>query len=245
MINELDPASETAQELESPAMDAGAGNAPDAVPVGEMPVQQMPINPGKAAMTAVRLPHPFDVVSLPADLTLLQKLVDDVKSRAEGCRRWYDSNASVQAVASRRLRRISVGLVVLGGLCPLIPDSLWGAQVQPYGYLLLAAAAGVVVFDRAFGYSSSWMRYRIAHMRIDRALSLYGNTAAMLLAGADLQSDTGRNNVRALVAATQTFLESIEDLVVEETEAWLQEFKAEQISFQQQFGKRDQPSKAG
>jgi len=242
-----DSAAADSTEVKSNGASSGGGKPAEMESSEREAVDPKPVDPGRPAATdsTVELPYPFGLVALPGDLTKLQKIVDDVKSRASKCLEWYDVNASKQAVQSRGLRRISVLLVVLGGLCPLIPASLGGALLQPYGYLFLAGAAGVVVFDRAFGYSSSWMRYRIAHMRIARALSLYGAVSATLLAGAETQSANGQNNVRALVAATHTFLATVEDLVVDETESWLQEFKAEHINFQQQFGKRDEPRKPG
>lgn len=195
--------------------------------------------------STVEVPHPFHQVSLPDNLEKLREIVETVRQRAINWRDWYDKNASRQAWKSRTLRWLSVFLVVSGGLCPLVPASvlpaiLGEAALQPYGYLLLAAAAGVVVFDRAFGYSSSWMRYRIAHMRIDRALSLYGVVAQTIMAGTESQNSSKSSNIRALIAASHNFLSTIEDLVVEETEDWLHEFKAEHVRFQDQVGKQNE-----
>jgi len=186
-------------------------------------------------------PSPLADAHLPEDLVELRQLVENVKSRARACRDWYNENAFKQGKNSRRLRWLSVLMVVLGGLCPLIPEALGGEALQPIGYLLLAAAAGLVVFDRAFGCSSAWMRYRMAHMCIDKELSLYDNASATLLAGASGTNNGAKSNVRILVASTHTFLTSIEDIVVQETESWLAEFKAEHASFQQQYGNRKAP----
>lgn len=178
-------------------------------------------------------------ISLLQDPTLLQPILKQVLERAKLLKDWYDRKASERGRESRLLRIFSVILVVLGGLCPLLPESMEAEFMQPYGYLLLAIAAGFVVIDRAFGVSTSWMRYRMAHMRIDREQSLFQLSVDTSLARMNSPNSNREVLVRGVIETTREFLTKIEDLVVEETEAWLLEFATEHSKFSQKFGVGD------
>ena len=181
----------------------------------------------------------FAEISLVKDPALLQPIIKQVLERAKLLKDWYDRKASERGRQSRLLRIFAVILVVLGGLCPLLPESMGAEFMQPYGYLLLAVAAGFVVIDRAFGVSTSWMRYRMAHMRIDREQSLFQLSVDTSLARMTSPDSNRQALVRDVIDTTREFLARIEELVVEETEAWLLEFATEHSKFSQKFGGGD------
>ena len=57
-------------------------------------------------------------------------------------------------------------LGIAGGICPLLPMSTTEhALVISLGYVFFALAAGLVLLDQVFGFSSSWMRFTTARLR--------------------------------------------------------------------------------
>ena len=61
-------------------------------------------------------------------------------------------------------------LAVAGGVTPLLRARESGLVASGWGYVALALSAGCVLFDRYFGYTSSWMRYMRAQARLNRVL---------------------------------------------------------------------------
>src|SRR5262245_34234909 len=87
---------------------------------------------------------------------------------------WYVRKKKGRSFPSQMLRFGAVALTVLGGLVPVLmslfpspPSWPWlspfsDMRFGQFGYLLLAIAAGLVLLDRYFGYSTGWMRYIVA-----------------------------------------------------------------------------------
>jgi hypothetical protein len=70
---------------------------------------------------------------------------------------WYQTDKVYKRDGSRLLRALSIVLAAAGGLAPLLRD-VFGTAMLTWGYVLLAAAAGCLAFDRFFGLSTAWMR---------------------------------------------------------------------------------------
>jgi hypothetical protein len=71
---------------------------------------------------------------------------------------WYLSEKERKRRWSRALRAVVLVLLTGGGLVPLLATVVSDLP-STYGYILLAAAGGLVVFDKYFGYSAAWARY--------------------------------------------------------------------------------------
>ena len=93
---------------------------------------------------------------------------------------WDQRRKTAQSTRSQSLRWYALLLSIVGGLVPLLtalfsrPDWPWFTTALGWinfgqlGYVLLAIAAGCVLLDRYFGYSTSWMRYVVAMQAIER-----------------------------------------------------------------------------
>lgn len=162
----------------------------------------------------------------------LLDLVDRTVSRAEERREWYNSRAGLMGTISRRLRFWAVILGLAGGVCPLVPNTLIveavgipGSAVSALGFILIALAGGLMVLDQVFGYSSSWMRFRLSELRLAKLIG-------------DLQNEVGGDLVvvpdglvppdrteKILKGLTQ-FSGAVDETLIVETETWISEFKA-------------------
>src|SRR6266478_10257769 len=80
---------------------------------------------------------------------------------------WYQINKTWQAKRSQWLRWLALAFSIVGGIVPLVtaafngrpdwpwlPRALGSIRFGQVGYVLLAIAAGFVLMDRYFGYST-------------------------------------------------------------------------------------------
>ena len=102
---------------------------------------------------------------------------------------WYYSKKKSKNFWSRWLRFWAILYTILGGLAPILSATGLAQLIAQYfygnvddrdlrlaemrfnqcGYVLIGLAAGCLAFDRFFGFSTNWMRYIGAAMRIETA----------------------------------------------------------------------------
>jgi hypothetical protein len=156
---------------------------------------------------------------------------------------WYDRKAKVQKRWSWGLRVGAVLLGIAGGLCPLLPVGEARGWVVPFGYVFLALAAGLVVLDQAFGFSSTWMRFTIAQLRLRRAFDR--SQLELLAARTGPDAAGGATRLAAQVDVLKLLLAATDDVVLGETEAWMAEFKIGLLRIEQLAAGRQEDGRAG
>jgi SMODS and SLOG-associating 2TM effector domain 2 len=178
-------------------------------------------------------------INAPVDRSALQKLIEDTCRKAEQNRDWYDKRARAMGKVSRRLRLSAIGFGVLGGLCPLVPailvEEIFGKStattISQLGFVLFALAAAAVVLDQAFGYSSSWMRSRLAELELGRLIGSFQLEVRSALACAS--DKLPADNAKGLLNRVTEFAANADDIVVRETQTWISEFKAGLLQVEQ------------
>jgi hypothetical protein len=190
------------------------------------------------------LPFP----SLPADWstdrlseTLHQLFVATVRATQSRID-WYDRKAVKMGLIARAMRTVAIILAGLAALAPLIGPllppailgitlGLGGAQV---GYVALAIAGLLVALDNFFGYSTSWMRYRVSQADLVRRLARFRydwvGRLALLKSGTDL----GPADRKALVDLLRAFVDAVEATVERETQVWADSLKVSLVAFDRQ-----------
>ena len=171
-------------------------------------------------------------ISGPVDRTILERLAQGLCDQAEQNRVYYDGKARKAGAMSRRLRVWAVILGVAGGLCPLMPVSLLekivgepaAAAVSSFGFVFFALAAAAVLLDQAFGYSSSWMRSRLAELELARLVSAFRIEVVSALACGPER--VAADDARRTLARVAAFADDINGAALRETQAWVAEFKA-------------------
>jgi hypothetical protein len=185
--------------------------------------------------------------------TALEPLVKAAIASASATHAWYDKRASHVKNLSRLSRLFAIWLGVLGGVCPLLPASLFaplleyfpasGATATGSGLVFFAIAGGCLLLDQAFGFSSSWMRYRLAELRLGKLIRTFAVEVESELAkcgGKSLPSD----RAESILARLNAFVAEVENRKIEETESWVAEFKAGLLHIEQ-FAKGRGKSAAG
>jgi hypothetical protein len=136
---------------------------------------------------------------------------------------WYRRKKRSRQILSLWLRFASLSLLLAGGLCPLVPLGLLSFNPQGYGYLLLAAGGGLLLFDRLFGISSAWMRYMIATQEIELILERF--RFDWLKAQVNQRDVQQTDAIPFLSLASETVL-SLANIVQRETLEWTSEFQS-------------------
>jgi len=144
---------------------------------------------------------------------------------------WYDKKKGPIRRRSRVLRFLAISLATAGALCPLLdaaglPAAVGGGiALGQWGYVLLAAAAGVFAFDKYFGLSTGWMRFIVTQMSIERALQEFQCDWAIMYAKQSEQ-ELREINVPAMLQRIKDFIAQVEGLMKQETDAWVVEFQS-------------------
>jgi SMODS and SLOG-associating 2TM effector domain 2 len=239
---------------------AGAGRAVAGKMLREPAAALVSSTTASADDNVVALParhdlHPSHGDAAPAaaavEWTALEPLVKEVIANASATHAWYDKRASHVKNLSRITRLCAIWLGVLGGLCPLLPDSFLLTPFLPYfedsrttatgsGLVFFVIAGGCLLLDQAFGFSTSWMRYRLAELRLGKLIRTFAVEVDSELAkcgGKRLPAD----RADIILARLKAFVAEVENRKIEETETWVSEFKAGLLQIEQFTKTRGNP----
>jgi hypothetical protein len=97
-------------------------------------------------------------------------------------------------------------------------------RFNQFGYVFIGLAAGCVAFDRFFGFSTNWMRYIGAAMRIETARIKFRFDWEHLIAPLK-GNEPSDDQVRDILVVIQRFSLAIREAVEQETGAWITEFQ--------------------
>jgi hypothetical protein len=165
---------------------------------------------------------------------------------------WYSWNARAKASAAKHLRRWSLILFAVGTIAPISVAFLlqiterfgsgsadkihWNTfdyfkllPMAEVGYLLLALAGALIIFDQFFDSSGSWIRFRQSEARLQVLLADFRFAWAGLMAKCGGTIDP--NQVVAFTTLARDFVTKVEILAEEETSAWAQRFSERLSSF--------------
>ncbi|MDX3260178.1 SLATT domain-containing protein [Streptomyces sp. MI02-2A] len=178
-------------------------------------------------------PFPMLATSTPLERQAsVESLRAWAEQEAEDAIEWYLEDKRRKRQGSRAIRGMMVVLATAGTVIPLAGAAL-ESNIQSWGYVFLAAAAGCKGFDYFFGLSTAWMR------DIAAAQSLRGELNEFRLAwSAELLRDVTAepeqavierrmNLISGLVSAVRKHLES-------ETADWTVEFSVGLQQLQEQ-----------
>ncbi len=176
-------------------------------------------------------------------LDCLSRLRERTDRQALDAIAWYYDKKKSKNFWSRWLRFWAIGLTVLGGLIPVLSaagivqmalgrygnrnaaaDQFLELRVNQLGYVFIGLAAGCIAFDRFFGFSTNWMRYIGAAMRIETARVRFAFEWEQIVAplrGRDLNED----EIRQMLQAIQRLSLDVREAIEQETGAWITEFQ--------------------
>ncbi len=155
---------------------------------------------------------------------------------------WYSRKAGSISQRARRLRFTSLGLFALGTLAPIAAPLLEGIAewrngtaiaahwpVAEVGYVMLALAGAIVIFDQFFGVSSSWIRFRQSQARLEVLLAEMRFSWAALMVAERANIDKALCTAR--INLLREFVVKVELLAEAETKEWAASFRSQIESF--------------
>jgi hypothetical protein len=182
-------------------------------------------------------------------------LVKEAIKNADNNRAWYDARASSAKKMSRRLWFAAIVFGLLGGLCQLLPDSVFGTVLTHFfGHLVGGASffaelvkeasrsgTGLVFFllsgaclliDQVFAYTSSAMRFRLIELKLGKLIRMFA-----LKVECELARFGGRilpwDRADGILGDLEVFVARVEDINIEDTETWITEVKAGLLQIEQ------------
>ncbi len=161
--------------------------------------------------------------------TSLQKLYEFADGSGQKTHQWYLRAKRPKQIGSRWLRLSAIFLGTVGGLMPIIISIVGGvgrfAWLAQAGYLALGLAAGCVVLDKFFGFSSGWTRYMTAAQELEALTSRFRfdwNIRRLALSASELTPETAT----PLIEFVRDYVSAVQTSVQQETRLWIAEFQA-------------------
>lgn len=186
--------------------------------------------------------EPIDWGKLPA-LEGLERMRDRAQQQAIETVDWYYSKKNSKNFWSRWLRLWAIAYTILGGLVPVLSAAgfiqllshywlhigveriqFWELRFNQLGYVFIGIAAGCVAFDRFFGFSTNWMRYIGATMRIETARVRFAYDWEHIVAPLK-GAEPDAKQIQELLEILEKFSLSVREAVETETSAWIAEFR--------------------
>ncbi|MES2679069.1 MAG: SLATT domain-containing protein [Bacteroidota bacterium] len=146
---------------------------------------------------------------------------------ANGQAKWYADNKKAKQWWSKVIRSGSIVLVGLGGIFPLIGNSLDNQHnISNWGFICIALAGTLLFLDKFFGFSSGWIRYVLTEMDIRKQAKEFElrwqvEVARLGNCGPDINCD----KYIELLNLLKDFSTQIDTLVKQETALWASEFQ--------------------
>ncbi len=162
---------------------------------------------------------------------------------------WYDDKARRMGKVARGIRGVAIVLAGIAALAPLAGSILpplasippidgaliWiRSNIAQVGYILLAIAGLLVALDNFFGYSTSWMRYRLSQADLVRRLARFRYDWIGRLALLDSGAPIGPADRKILVDLHRDFVDAVEATVERETQVWADSLKVSLVAFDRQ-----------
>jgi hypothetical protein len=166
----------------------------------------------------------------PADIGgSIRQLKEFVVGRAKDAITYYQFAKKPKKRWAIWLRMAALVFAGLAGLLPILSQILTDAAGVPviapgWASVYLALAAGSVAIDRFFGFSSAWMRFMASELRVRRATDEFELDWEAARAGWPA-AGPGTGEADEFMQRARAFTVQIADIVREETEEWISEFR--------------------
>ncbi len=174
--------------------------------------------------------HPQSLTSMdvlaenPTDY--LKNLRENVEKKAFDAIDWYIRHKKVKSFFSKLLRISAILLTLAGGLSPIFESiNLLSVQFCQYGYLAFALAATCVGIDKFMGFSTSWMRYMMTAIRLQKSLADFQSDWNILWMDIEDNKPT-KTQQKLLMQRTKAFHLKVVQEIEQETQLWTNEFQS-------------------
>jgi conflict system pore-forming effector with SLATT domain len=157
----------------------------------------------------------------------LEELYKAVVKKGREAMLWYAVRKEANKKWGRRLRLLAILLTALASITPIIvqllPNEQKLQQLNLLASVFAVMGATCVGLDNYFGASSGWMRYVSAYQEINSRLeALQLGWVRLALA---VPAATKEQRLSSLMDLLQGFIISVSEIIKQETQDWMAEFK--------------------
>ncbi|GAB6043744.1 SLATT domain-containing protein [Endothiovibrio diazotrophicus] len=153
----------------------------------------------------------------------LEKLACLVEGKAIQAANWYLARKAVPKLFSQWIRGLAILGITAGGLITVLqsidPQAGWGHN----GFVVLAVAGALLGLDKYFGFSTAWMRYINAQLKIHQLLAEFQMDWAQLRQQSGDEATAEQEQV--MLERIKVFRMAILKQVEQETQEWMNEFR--------------------
>jgi hypothetical protein len=169
----------------------------------------------------------WDPQDLPKSIEELRKFVKD---KADEAIRWYWKAKRWKKRAAIGLRVTSIFIASAAAVIPILSQMITDNANKPviapaWASVALIAAGVFVVLDRLLGCSSSWIRYVLTGLRLQKKLDEFQIEWHCEKAKWKDAKPTDAQT-QAMCAKAKDVVTAVDELIIEETNAWVAEFKS-------------------
>lgn len=184
-------------------------------------------------------------------LDKLQNLAALLEDRTTGTILWYLHRKKWPRSLSRAVRFTAIVLAIIGGLWPLAASAnlIDGKTQSQLGYVFIALAGAILLTDRYFGFSSSWMRFMTVQMTLQRALEKFQLNWTVwqiqAITPATPPSALSSEQINSGITLLSNFQTEIGTLIDQEFQTWVAEFKEQLANLQATISKDKEDQRPG
>jgi hypothetical protein len=167
----------------------------------------------------------------------LQEVYEALVTKAESAMAWYETRQRSKRRAARYIRTAAILLGALTAIIPSIiamfPDrvSFFGLsdfpviRLNPIATITGVAAGTAILFDRFYGFSSSWIRFITTYQEIENNLEEFRIGWRKQVMKLNSNNPATDEQIIAVYDFLAAFLKAVNDSVRNETMGWVNEFK--------------------
>ena len=185
-----------------------------------------PVVVGKANLRGALIPAKEDA---PEDLS---RVYTALVRKAEEALQWYESAQHLKRRGARLTRGTAIFLGALAAIAPSViaalPDHLGTFAVlrlNPLATVIGVLAATMILVDKFYGFSSSWMRCAATYQEIQANLETFKIDWRRQLFLLKNGGAPTAEQILGVFDFLSAFLKSVNDSVRSETQSWVSEFK--------------------
>lgn len=166
----------------------------------------------------------------------LDEIYEALVVKAQTAMAWYESRQHRKKLGAHLTRTVAILLgastAIVPSLIALLPERVaWGSttfasvRLNPVATILGVIAATMILLDKFYGYSSSWMRYVTTYQEIQANLEEFRINWRKQIVKLNSNVPPSDEQIGAMFDFLSAFLKSINESVRVETLAWATEFK--------------------
>jgi hypothetical protein len=167
----------------------------------------------------------------------LKEIYDALVDKAERAMAWYESRQHSKKLGARYCRGSAI---VLGALTAIIPsviaflpehvslgpfENFAVVRMNPIATIVGIIAATLILMDKFYGYSASWMRFVTTYQEIQGNLEEFRINWRKQILKLNANQPPTDEQIIAVYDFLGAFLKSVNDSIKTETQGWVNEFK--------------------